>query len=203
MRLPRLRPQRATEAADRALPGNAGTATISSMPRRSLRLRAACLSCALLLIACSPKFDWREVRGGGAPFSVTLPAKPSSHTRKIDLGGLPVEMTMTATEVDKVTFAVGAAELPDASQAPKALESMKTALVKNIGGAIRQEKAGAGMIQIEASGQPTRSSGGQPILLLARFVAKGKYIYQVVVVGSEKAVSREAADTFFSSFKPD
>lgn len=171
---------------------------------RLLPLRITALACALLLAACSPKYDWREVRGGGAPFIVTLPAKPASHTRQIDLEGLPVTMTMTAAEVDKVTFAVGAAELGDAALASKALMSMKTALVRNIGGTIRKEKTGTtpSMIEIEASGPPGPGSGGQPRLLLARFYAKDRFIYQVIVTGGEKSLSREAADTFFTSFKP-
>lgn len=160
--------------------------------------RLACVALVALVAACSPKFDWREVRGANAPFVVLLPAKPASHTRTVNLDGLQVPMTMTAADVDGVTFAVGTAELPDASQAPKALAAMKTALVRNIGGTIRQEKASAAgvvpaTIEIEAAGADR--------VLLARFLAKDKRIYQVVVVGKENAVSHDAADTFFTSFK--
>jgi hypothetical protein len=177
------------------------------MSMLSLFHRPACIAALLLLAACSPEYNWREVRGGGAPYIVTLPGKPASHTRQIDLNGLPLDMTMTGAEVNRVTFAVGAAEVPDAALAPAALDAMKTALVRNIGGTIRKENATAGgaapaMIEIEAGGPASQYSGGQPRLLLARFYARDKYIYQVVVVGGENAVSREAADTFFSSFKP-
>lgn len=159
----------------------------------------ACIACAVLLSACSPKFDWREVRGPDAPYIVLLPTKPTSHTRTIDLDGMQVSMTMTASDVDGVTFAVGSATLSDATQAPKALDAMKTALVRNIGGAIKQEKSSAAgavpkVIDIEAGGTESR-------LLLARFIAKENRIYQVVLVGKEKTISRDAADTFFSSFK--
>lgn len=176
------------------------------MPTFSRLIRTAAIGCALLLAACSPKFDWREVRGAGAPYVVMLPAKPASHTREIDLDGIKVSMTMTAAEVDDVTFAVGAAALPDPAQAPKALNAMKTALVRNIGGKVTREKSDGSanmptMIEIEASGSPGR--GGQSRLLFARFVAKDKYVYQIVAVGSEKAISREAVDTFLASFKPD
>ena len=165
---------------------------------QSLRGGAACIACVALLAACSPKFDWREVRGTDAPFMVLLPSKPATHTRTVNLDGLQVPMTMTAADVDGVTFAVGAAQLADAAQAPKALAAMKTALVRNIGGTIKQEKASAPgavpvAVDIEAAG-----SGR---LLLARFLAKDNRIYQVIMVGNESAVSRDAADTFFTSFK--
>lgn len=156
----------------------------------------------LALLGCTPKYDWREVHGADAPFSVILPAKPATFARPINLDGVQVTMAMTATEIDGVTFAVGSVQLPDAAAAQAALNKMKTALVKNINGSIKHEKLSAKTeqvptIDIEASG----NSNGQPYLLVAHFAAKDKRAYQVIVVGREKAVSREAVDTFLTSFK--
>jgi hypothetical protein len=169
-------------------------------------LKAACLAVIFLLSACSPKFNWREVRGSGAPFVVTLPAKPASLTRSINLDGTQVQMTMTAAEVDDVTFAVGAVTMPDAAQAQKAIVAMKTALVKNIGGTVKHEKISPlesvpMVIEIEAESAPGDGKKSTR-LLLAHFVAKDQFAYQVLVTGAAKDVSLEAADTFFTSFKP-
>jgi hypothetical protein len=158
-----------------------------------------CIACASMLAACSPKYDWREVRGSAAPFVVLLPAKPSSHTRTVNLGGVDVSMTMTAADVDGVTFAVGTAELPDAAKAQQALDAMKTALVRNIGGTVQREKlsppgAVPASIDIQATGAESR-------VLLARLIAKDKRIYQVIVVGKQSSLPPEAADTFLTSFK--
>jgi hypothetical protein len=152
-----------------------------------------------LLAACSPKFDWREVRGTAAPFVVLLPAKPASHTRTVNLDGIEVAMTMTAAEVDGATFAVGTAELPDEAKARHALTVMKTALIRNIGGSVRKEAASApgaipATIDIEAAGAESR-------VLYGRFVANGKRVYQVIAVGKESTLPREAIDTFLTSFK--
>jgi hypothetical protein len=163
--------------------------------------------CALALSACSPAYDWREVRGTNAPFSILLPAKPSSFSRDINLNGHQVTMTMTAAEVNGVTYAVGTALLPDNEKAHAALTSMKSALVKNIAGTIKLEKssedksAGTTSIEIDASGLLTSNSGMQPMRLVARFVAKDRQVYQVIIVGRERAVARDAIDTFFTSFK--
>lgn len=161
------------------------------------------VACALSLVACSPRLDWREVHGAGVPFSVLLPAKPASSSRQVNLEGLPVSMTMTAADVDGIVFAVGTAELPDHATAMRALSAMKTALVRNIGGGIRRETASpAGTtVDIEAAGG-RGSDNGQPRLLIARFIVVDKRVYQLVVVGKEQAVSREAVDTFLASFKP-
>jgi len=168
-------------------------------------LRLILLCCALtLLAACSPQYNWREAHGEKTQFSVLLPAKPASFSRQIDLSGMPVTMTMTAAEVDGVTFAVGSAELADAGQAAKALESMRTALINNIGGTPREDKipgqvAHAGrVLDVVAAGV----ARGQPLRLMARLVAKDKLIYQVLILGGEKAITPENAETFFTSFKP-
>lgn len=151
------------------------------------------------LQACTPTYNWRETRGPDAPYVVLMPAKPSSHSRPVDLNGIKVTMTMTAAEVDGVTFAVGTAELADAAQAGPALAAMKTAMVRNLEGTVIQERqlaapAVPGMSEIEAAGQGR--------LMVARFVARDRRVYQAVVVGKEKAVPREAVDTFLTSFKP-
>ena len=167
--------------------------------RVSLLAKATCIACFALLAACSPKFDWREVRGSATPFVVLLPAKPASLTRTVNLDGIEVSMTMTAADVDGATFAVGTAELPDEAKAQQALAAMKTALLRNIGGKVRKETASApgavpATIDIEAAGAESR-------VLFGRFVAKGRHIYQVIAVGKESALPREAVDTFLTSFK--
>lgn len=161
--------------------------------------------CALaLLAACSPKYNWRETHGEKVQFSVLLPAKPASFSRAIDLDGIPVTMTMTAAEIDGVTFAVGVAELADSALSAKALAAMRTALIKNIDGTVRPTaipgaSAQAGpTIDVSATGV----ARGQPLLLMARLLAKEKRVYQVLIIGPEKSIGTENAETFFSSFKP-
>ena len=156
---------------------------------------------ATMLSACSPQYDWRDYRGNDAPYAVMFPGKPASQTRAIKLDNLDVDMTMTATEVDGVVFAVGSAQLADASRSPAALEAMKTALVKNIGATVTKSTAsavgGQTTLDVEAKG----SQNGEPMLLIGRFIAKDRRIYQVVVMGREKNIVRDTVETWFSSFK--
>lgn len=174
----------------------------------SFSRNTVCTALICLLLACTPKFDWREVQGAGAPYSVMLPAKPASQTRPINLDGMQVKMTMTAAEAGGMTFAVGTAELPDAAAAQNALAVMKTALVRNIDGMVRHEKPvtvnpASAAIEIDVIGTPSKATDGQPRVLLARFIARDRRIYQLVATGGEQAVSQEAVDTFFTSFKPE
>lgn len=159
---------------------------------------SAVASCAALLFACSPKYDWRQTQGGTIPFTAMLPAKPATHSRPVNLDGTQVTMTMTAAEVDGVTFAVATAELPDAAQAQRAIAAMKTGMVRNINGNVTKESttAASGVISIDVE------AAGQQRLLRARFVAKGPRVYQALVLGPEKSVNPESVEVFLSSFKP-
>ncbi|GGI55305.1 hypothetical protein GCM10011430_24790 [Oxalicibacterium solurbis] len=176
-------------------------------------LRLPLIAVLALTAACSPKFDWREIRSDNAAYIIAMPAKPAVFTRPIDLNGIATAMTMTATEVDGITFAIGSAELPEATQAQTSLVAMKTAMVNNIRGTVRHEKtatmpqsqnAGTGMLaytEILASGAADAATNGQPRVLFARFFAKDRHVYQLVVTGREDAVQRDAVDTYFSSFR--
>ena len=126
-----------------------------------------------------------------------FPDKPSSHTRNIDVGGMKVDMTMTAVDIDGITFAVGSAEAPDAAQALAALPAMKTALINNIGAKIKSEKASATTIDIDAAGLRK----GTPMRLTGHFEARGPRFYQVIVLGPEAQLSQENIDMFLTSFK--
>jgi hypothetical protein len=170
---------------------------------------ALLVSTLLTISACTPQYDWREVRGSAAPYVAVFPAKPAALSRAVNLDGLPITMTLTAAEINGVSFAVGSAPLTDPSKASAALQAMKLALIRNIGGIAKAEKqmpmAGIPIpaIEVEALGKASANTKGQPRLLVARFVSKDKHIYQVLVTGPEKEVSREALDIFFSSFKLD
>lgn len=156
---------------------------------------------ALLLSACEPHYNWRDYRSKDAPYSVLFPGKPASHTREVLLVDLPVKMTMTATEVDDVLFAVGSAELADAAQAQGALQAMQTALARNINATITSQATAASGMQTTVSVEAKGMRSGEPTLLIGRFIARDRRVYQVVVVGAERHITHEQAATFFESFK--
>jgi hypothetical protein len=161
------------------------------------------------LLGCNPTYNWRDYSSQDAPFRVMFPDKPATHKRSIDLGGMKVDMTMTAVDIKGTTFAVGSAEAPDAAQAQAALGAMKTALVRNIGATITKEKtsaaaaAGGGnstqgaAIDIEATGV----RNGTPMKLIGHFEARNKRFYQVIVMGPEKSIAPEQTEQVLSSFK--
>ncbi|BEV13289.1 SH3 domain-containing protein [Herbaspirillum sp. DW155] len=173
--------------------------------------RFACLPlllACLCLAACSPRYNWREASdagNGAAHFVVLLPAKPASVTRPVDLDGPRADMSMTAAEVDGLTFAVGTAELPDAAAANRALEAMRTALLNNIAGQPQGTPVWPGKTDGFARTLDLDARGvarGRPLRLVARLAVRERRVYQILIVGDEKAFTEENIETFFSSFKP-
>jgi hypothetical protein len=159
------------------------------------------LLASALAAACSPKYNWRDYASPDAPYKVTFPAKPASFTRSIDLDGTQVSMTMTAAEVDGVTFAVGSAEAPDKAHAVAALPAMMKALLRNIGagdteGKIHADSDGKISGDVDATG----SANGVPVRLVGHFEARGKRFYQVIVLGKAKAMPPEQVEQFLTSF---
>ena len=156
---------------------------------------------AAALAACSPDYNWRQVQNSDAAYTALFPAKPASHAQDINLDGIRTTMSMTAADVNGVLFAIGSAELADPALVQPALKAMKTAMVRNIGGAIASDKAVAGPTpfnDVVADG----SRNGRPIRLTARFAAHKKRVYQAVVIGAPQDVPAEAVETFLTSFKP-
>ena len=163
-------------------------------------------SCAALfllaaLAACSPDYNWRQVQNNDAAFAALFPAKPASHAQEVNLNGMRTNMSMTAAEVNGALFAIGSAPLSSPALAQPALNAMKTAMVRNIGGVIASEKSVPGPTpfnEVIADG----SRNGRPIRLTARFAARNQRVYQAVVIGAPQEVPAEAIETFLSSFKP-
>ena len=185
------------------------------MPKTPIRLIQSLLltllAAALLatLAACKPTYNWRDYSSPDAPFRVMFPDKPSVHKRHIDLDGMPVEMTMTAVDVHGTTFAVGSATAPDAAKAQAALGAMQTALVRNIGATVSEQKSASvaaadsaggaqgATIDIVASGV----QNGTPMKLIGHFESRDQRFYQVIVIGKENDLSPEQVEQFIASFK--
>jgi hypothetical protein len=171
------------------------------------RLAPLLLTALLGLAACSPQHDWRETRDADASFSILMPAKPAVVTRPVSIDGKEYSMTMTAADVQQVTFAVGVVRVPDAAQAAAVMTVMKDTLLKNIGSVRANEKivtsaeGGSINIRVDTLGKSGGGQRGEPRALHARFVAKGATVYQAIVAGPENAITDESVETFLTSFK--
>ncbi len=166
------------------------------------------LAAAVVLAACSPRYDWREVHDKDGAYAVTYPAKPTQDAREVKFASGPLPMRMQAARVDEALFAVGVVTLPndDATLRQTVLAELQQGLLANVNDAAA---APAQVMVRQAGDAPTvpgvavsaqgKSSDKTERYVAARFVGRGNHAYQVVVMGT-KAPTKEQVDQFLDSF---
>ena len=177
-----------------------------------LRRLCAALAATVVLGACAPELNWREVRPADGGWSALLPGKPESMTRNVRLGEIEVAMTMHGARAGEDAYTVAVARLPEGSEAEareRALAGMRSAMVGNLGG--RETAAEPVRVPIvDAAGRPVgevvavriAAEGrirGRPARLVAVFAGEGARVWQAVAVGP--GVDDEAARTMLDSFR--
>jgi hypothetical protein len=170
--------------------------------KKHLFFKLSALISLVVMSACSPKFDWREIRNDEANFVVLLPSKPAVFSREIQLEDVKVTMKMQAAKVDDINFAVGFFQTDNNSDKAKLLAAMKTGMLKNIQGkeVIEGDKNQNPSNKSHITAVGKLASGGN-VKMVAQFVSQGPWLYQVVVMGDEKQLTPEVVDMFMTSFK--
>ena len=171
------------------------------MFRFSIFLSAG-LACVLALAACSPAFNWREVRLDGTRLHLLLPCKPDKAQKLVPLGGQPTLLSMLGCDAGGATFAVAVADVGDAARAAPVLATWQELTLANMKAvpASRQTLPlripGVPATRVQAQGQ---RADGTAISGQAAYFAQGAQLFQVVVYAP--ALAPEVAETFFSSLK--
>lgn len=177
-------------------------------PRRRLRPLGLALSAWLVLAACNPTFNWRELRPEGSPLLALMPCKPESATRPVPLdGGAPMDLHMHSCDTGGLTFAVAWAELGDAARMPGALNGWRRATLAAVqvdparadDPATTWSAAVPGATQAIGLTAEGRNHLGQPVQVRAVHFARGTQVYQAAVYGPKPG--DEIAGTFFDGLK--
>jgi hypothetical protein len=117
------------------------------------------------------------------------------------LNGIVLKMHMTAADVDGVSFAVGSANVTDASKIPGVLDAMQQGMLKNIQGVPEKRLAQTSDLSDKDVVSFGKLANGQPVKFVGRFLAREAWVYQIVIIGKEKSMTPEVVDTFMTSFK--
>ncbi len=165
------------------------------------------LAASLLLPACSPAFNWRDVRPDQTGLRLLLPCKPDKAQRSVPLGGQPTELAMLGCDAGGATFALAVATVADASQSAAVQAGWQTATLLNmkasgparitplkVPGASLQPPA----VLVYASGQ---RADGQAVTSQAAYFAQGSQLFQAVIYAGK--FEPEVAETFFASLQFD
>jgi hypothetical protein len=154
---------------------------------------------AAALSACSPTFNWREMRLEGAPLLALMPCKPESATRSVPMLGQPIELHMHSCETGGLTFAVAWAKVDDAARAGEALAQWQQASLASArvapGAATEWPAAVARADQARGAKAQGSDHQGKPLNTQAVYFAQGNWVYQAAIYGSK--LPEQATTAFF------
>ncbi|MEP7281695.1 MAG: hypothetical protein ABI696_06925 [Rubrivivax sp.] len=176
--------------------------------RSTTAAAAVVLTAALGGAACSPTFDWREVRADASGMQALLPCRPSPQTRRVRLAQAEVALTLVACRAGDVTWALAYADMEDPARVAAALAALREAAQKNFGGAGASRaptppplkvpgatpNPGAGRFAVDGS-----LPDGQPVHAQYAVFTRGTWVFQATCVGA--ALPAEAVETFFDGLR--
>lgn len=161
---------------------------------------ATFLCLALLLGACSPALNWREVRTDDGDLKTLLPCQPDRGARQQPLGSQEVMMTMLGCEAGGAMFAVAVAELGATDKARAAQAQWQARTLTNM----QADSSAVTPVTIRGAGSevaPQRVSArglqpdGRPVELQAVWFARGTRLYHAAIYAGK--VSDEMQEPFF------
>ena len=169
-----------------------------------LRIIAAALLTGCALAACSPTFNWREVRAEPTALKAMLPCKPDKGARNVPMAGREVSLQVIGCDTGDATFAVMFADLGDAGRAGEVLAQWKEASLSNMHATRSRETpfrpdgalALPQSLQVVASGQ---RADGSKVESQAAYFAHGRHVFQAVIYSGQ--LKPEVAEPFFSGLK--
>lgn len=162
---------------------------------------------AVALSACSPTFNWREVRQDATPLQALMPCKPETAQRSVPLAGSPTELHLLACETGGLRFALAWAELDTPAQVPQALAAWRSASLQAIGvRSLPGDEASTAWaasvpgatqtLGVQASGQ---NPAGGAVQTRVVYFARGTQVFQAAVYGER--LPAEALEAFFGGLR--
>jgi len=169
-----------------------------------------------LLAACSPKFNWREMPAADGAIRVTFPARPKPDRRDVDIAGHTLPLSFDIAPVDTSIFAVGHVVLPesimaDPAELAKVADAFEEVLRANLRGTLahrrdvtlRQAPADTRKLERAVEVEVHGTVANAPSWLLGRVYLLGNHLIEVVALGREDELPRDAAETFVQSARAD
>lgn len=162
------------------------------------------VACSLLLPACAPALDWREVRVAETPLRLLMPCRPHAQERTIELAGQRVLWRLLVCSTGDHTFGVAWADMGNPAQVGPALAGLLTAAGTNVAAptdlATPLRVPGAtphvGSQQVLLQG---RRSDGQAVQMQLALFTYGTAVFQVTALGP--SVAQTTAEPLMDSLR--
>jgi hypothetical protein len=168
------------------------------------RTLAALYVIGCVAAACSPTFNWREVRTSQGGLAAMLPCKPESGERTVPMAGRQVNLQALSCSTGGATFGLLTADVEDAARAGEVLAQWKSATLANLHSPSAQESAFAPpgsrklpqSVQVVASGQ---RADGSKVESQAAYFARDSRVFQAVIYAGQ--LKPDMVEPFFSALK--
>ena len=170
--------------------------------RRSLSSIGIVVLTALLLAACYPEYNWREVSVAEGRAQALFPARVHTQARQFEWEGGTRAFTLSSATVGKAVYASGhmllsADELRDPAVLRQWQERLVQSLYANYQAAVPAVLPGPGQdILIESQ------RAGEPVRLVGRVQVIGDALVEIVAAGPKEALPMDRAREFVASLKP-
>lgn len=159
-----------------------------------------------LAVACSPVFNWREVRLPQTELKAWLPCKPDQGSRTLPLAGRDVAIHMLGCEAGGALYAVSQADVGMAG-ASAVQAQWQAALLANLQAPATQVQPWvlkptaattppALALQLQATG---KRADGRAVQAQAVWFARGPWLFHAVVYADR--ITPEMAEPFFSGLE--
>jgi len=177
----------------------------------------------LVVVACTPKFDWRTVRSDDLMYEALYPGKPSRAEKVIQFQDQRLVMTMEAAKAGQALYAVGSIHLAPDQRVNVAdlIQYLQRGMMANLQSDTPPKSE---MVTVKTAGQPSYELAAQSwqmigvapdqqkrllkVWLVQRIFPDGQTgIYQVSVLqqlpdSNHPTINTEEHAMFFSGFKP-
>lgn len=162
------------------------------------------LGIAILLGACSPAYNWREVRLAGSELKAMLPCKADQGSRRQSLAGREIEIRMLGCEASGALYAVSVAGLEDEKHAMAVQVQWQANLLGNMqasasaSSAWTVKGAGTALEPVRLSARGLRPDGRE-VMAQAVWFARGTRLYHAAIYAER--INSEMSDPFFSGLE--
>lgn len=173
----------------------------STRPALARAAKLLPLLAALLLSACSPDLDWRELNSAEGNFQVLMPGRPKMVSGPAGgAGGSNATMTMWTAETGNALFGAGYTDYSD--EATTHIDASRDGLVRNIRGKIIEDRdTRDGDMILRVIRLEGVAPDGAARVMHARLYASSHRLYQMAIIAKPGALTENDLETFFTSFK--
>jgi hypothetical protein len=151
---------------------------------------AAALAFAVVVTACAPALNWRDVPCGPGSLWALFPCRPDEQVRAVQIEGRPVTMTLRSCEAAGLLFALSSIDVGSADAVNPVLAALGASARANLGDAHETDlpqataeglapSAVRRRVQLEGRGADGKTRYAQ----IGQF-AQGTQVYQATILGS-------------------